>query len=81
MTTVPNPFTEKITVQFNSSYKGNAEIHITNLAGVILLQKQFTINKGINNLYIDGLANLTKGIYVAHLIVNGKTIETKKIIK
>ena len=81
MTTAPNPFTAKITVQFNSNYIGNAEIHIANLAGVTLLQKQFIINKGNNILYIDGLAKLTKGIYVARLIVNGKTIETKKIIK
>jgi len=28
----PNPFTEKITVQFTSSYKGNAEIRIANIA-------------------------------------------------
>jgi hypothetical protein len=81
MTTAPNPFIEKITVQFNSSYKGNAEMRIANLAGITLLQKQFTISKGNNNLYIDGLATLTKGIYVAHLVVNGKTIGTKKIIK
>ncbi len=81
MTTAPNPFTEKIIVQFNSSYKANAEIRLETMAGVTWLQKQFIINTGSNNISIDGLAAFNKGIYVARLIVNGKIIETKKIIK
>ena len=81
MKTSPNPFTEKISVQFNSNHNGNAEIRIASIAGTILLNKQIAINKGNNNLYIDGLASLTPGVYVARLIVNGEVIDTKKIIK
>lgn len=81
MKTSPNPFTEKIAVEFNSAYKGIAEIHITNTIGVVLLTKQYTVNKGNNNLYLDGLAKLTNGVYMARLIVNGEVIDTKKIVK
>jgi hypothetical protein len=81
MKTSPNPFTEKIAVEFNSAYKGIAEIHITNTIGVVLLTKQYTVNKGNNNLFLDGLAKLTNGVYMARLIVNGEVIDTKKIVK
>ena len=77
----PNPFTEKITVQFNSGYKGTAEISIANITGTIMLHKQTAVNKGNNILNIDGLSKLSPGVYVARLIVNGEIIETKKIIK
>ncbi|MGG9963568.1 T9SS type A sorting domain-containing protein [Ferruginibacter sp. SUN106] len=81
MRTTPNPFTEKITVQFNSDNKGTAEIHIANIAGKAVISKQFAINKGINILNVDGLVTLTPGIYIARLVVNGVTVESKKIIK
>jgi len=53
MQAAPNPFTEKITVQFTSSYKGNAEIRIANIAGVIAITKQFAVNAGSNSFYIN----------------------------
>ncbi|GAB2815581.1 hypothetical protein GCM10027043_14880 [Ferruginibacter profundus] len=81
MKTAPNPFTEKITVQFNSDTKGTATISITAIGGKTVMNKQFSINKGANNLTVDGLATLTPGIYIARLVVNGATIESKKIIK
>ena len=81
MQTAPNPFTEKIAVQFNSDIKGNAEIRIANIAGVTLLSKTFSANKGNNNYTLNNLATLTPGIYFARLVVNGQIIDTKKIIK
>jgi hypothetical protein len=81
MKTSPNPFTEQINVQFNSGYKGTAQLSITTITGVTVLNKQYSVNKGNNNLFIDGLAKLTTGVYLAKLSVNGELIETKKIIK
>lgn len=81
MKTSPNPFTDIINVQFNSTDKGTAEIRIADFTGVSVLKKQISINKGINNLNIGGLASLAPGVYLARLLVNGEVIETKKIIK
>lgn len=81
MQTAPNPFTDRIIVQFNSEIKGNAEIRIANMSGVTLLSKPFAVNKGNNNCTFNNLAALTPGIYLAHLLVNGVIIDTKKIIK
>ena len=81
METSPNPFTEKIKVQFNSEVKGNAEIRISNITGLNLKIKKTEIAQGINNLYIDGLASMPAGLYFARLLINGEVVETKKIIK
>ena len=81
MQTLPNPFTNTITAQFNSAYSGNAAINIANLAGVTLLSKQCTITKGNNLLTINDVATLAPGIYFARLVVNGEIITTQKIIK
>jgi Secretion system C-terminal sorting domain len=77
----PNPFVEKLVVRFTSTEKANAEIRITNLNGATVVAKQITVGKGYNNINVDGLINLSSGIYVASLMVNGKVIETQKIVK
>lgn len=77
----PNPFVERLTVRFNSNEKTNAEISFTNLNGKIITVKKSIINKGYNNIQLDGLASLPSGVYVASLVVNGKIINSEKIIK
>lgn len=77
----PNPFTEKVIVRFNSEAQANAEIRITNLAGQTIVSKKMTVNKGYNNLQVDGLSALPSGVYVASLITDGKVTGTQKIVK
>ena len=77
----PNPFVESVTVRFNSSDNGNAQIRITNLAGQTMLSKQSTISKGYNNIKIDGLSGLATGMYLAQLVLNGTVIDNQKLIK
>jgi hypothetical protein len=77
----PNPFVERLTVRFNSNEKANAQINITNINGKTVAVKQSIINKGFNNVQLDGLTSLPSGVYVASLVVNGKVIDNQKIIK
>jgi hypothetical protein len=77
----PNPFVERLTVRFNSNEKTNAQISITNINGKTVVVKQSTINKGFNNVQLDGLASLPAGVYVASLVVNGKVLDNQTIIK
>jgi Secretion system C-terminal sorting domain len=77
----PNPFVERLTVRFNSNEKANAEIRVTSINGKTVAVKQSIINKGFNNVQLDGLASLPAGIYLASLVVNGKVIDNQKIIK
>jgi hypothetical protein len=77
----PNPFVENLTVRFNSSEKGMAEIRLINATGQTMLSKQSIISKGYNNIQLDGLSNLNNGMYVARLVMNGVVIDNQKIIK
>ena len=81
METSPNPFVEKLKVQFRSEVKGNAEIQLLSLTGLNIGTKKMDIAPGINNFYLDGLASKPAGLYIARLIINGEVVETKKIIK
>ena len=77
----PNPFTEKLSIQFTSLVKGNAEISVSGMTGLNLRTKKMEIAPGVNNLYIDGLASIPAGLYIVRLMVNGALVEAKKIIK
>ena len=77
----PNPFMETITTRFMATEKGKAEIRIMNTKGQIVSNKVINIIKGYNNIQIDGLSNLSSGIFIANLIVNGKSIASQQIIK
>lgn len=81
MKVTPNPFSNKLTVNFNSSETGLAEMRILNLAGQTMLSKQSTISKGIINLQLEGFSSLAPGIYIARLSLNGKLIDNQKLNK
>jgi hypothetical protein len=77
----PNPFVEKLIVRYNATQKANTTLRIVNLQGAQVVTKNQVVNKGVNNIQIDGLYNLTSGTYVAMLIVDGKVVSTQKIVK
>lgn len=77
----PNPFVEKLNVQFSSEEKGNAEIRIISIAGQSMITRTATVNKGINNISVNGLSTLSAGTYAAILTMDGKVIANQKIIK
>jgi len=81
MTVAPNPFTEKLTIRFDATESGNAEMRIMNVSGQKMFSKQSIIVKGYNNLQIDGLSKLSPGVYVVQLLVNGNVISNQKIVK
>lgn len=76
----PNPFNERTTINYYfPDNTGKAEVLFYNSHGkliqsVELLQK----GKGALNVYANDLSN---GIYTYTLVVDGKVIETKKMVK
>lgn len=78
---LPNPFIDKLTAQYASNKAATTTLVITNAAGKAIISKQQTANKGTNTIQIDNLSNLATGMYFATLVVDGKIVETKKIIK
>ena len=70
----PNPFTDKITVEFT-----NAEsICVYNLMGQ--RTETIAVNKGQTEAVID-LSGNSKGIYFYSIVTTGGIIETRKIVK
>ena len=81
MTVSPNPFAEKIFVRVNANEASSAQIRVTDLAGKIVMTKNADLNKGSNNISIEGLSTLGKGMYVAQVLINGVVADNEKIIK
>jgi hypothetical protein len=77
----PNPFTETLAIKFESAETGNAEIKILTLTGQPVATKNAVINKGSNNLQVGNLSNLSKGVYVAQVSINGAYAGNQKVIK
>ena len=76
----PNPFNEKTIITYNVPEKyGYAQIIFTTTEGKIIKIADIT-QKGAGELTVYA-NDLSAGIYQYSLVVDGKTIETKKMIK
>ena len=76
---IPNPFKEQTTISyFIPETSSRASIHIYNLQGKQI--KQLNIeSRGNGSVTINGY-ELTPGMYMYSLIVDGKEVDTKKMI-
>jgi hypothetical protein len=78
---MPNPYMDKLNVDFGSKDDGNAEITMTSVSGTIVKKIETTINKGVNNVQLQDLSSQPRGMYVINIIVNGVSIGSQKILK
>lgn len=74
----PNPFVEACTLQLFSSQKQTVNIKITSLEGKELYQKEWTINKGQNEMMLNQLAELPNGLM--HLSIAGQLVNVHKTL-
>lgn len=77
----PNPFSSQLNVRFNSNENGTGDIKLLNVSGQIMSTKSCTISKGSNNVQIEGLTNLAKGVYIARVTINGSVVDNQKVVK
>ena len=78
---MPNPYMDKLSVNFVSDAIGTAEVRLLNLSGSLMKRIQCTITRGYNNVQLKDLNSQSPGLYTVNVIVNGKVIETQKLIK
>ncbi|MEP6583637.1 MAG: T9SS type A sorting domain-containing protein [Ginsengibacter sp.] len=78
---MPNPYMDRVNVNFESNAAGKAEIRLINAAGIVVKKTESTINKGDNTLHLQDLIDQHAGMYVVNVIVNGVAIDSQKIIK
>lgn len=77
----PNPYIDKINVNFNSNATGNAELRMINAKGQLVASKKGIVSKGYNNLQLTDLSSQSKGLYIVEVILNGSLFSTQKLIK
>lgn len=81
MNIAPNPMGDNLNVTIRKIATGAAEVRIVTLAGQTLLSKQSTLTKDGATVLVEGLNQLPAGMYLAELLVNGKLIESQKLVK
>ncbi len=75
----PNPFNEKIEIQFTLSIPADVVLQIYNPLGQLILKRENRrMEKGVQRIIIDG-ATLADGIYYCHLITNQDSVTIKLI--
>jgi hypothetical protein len=74
----PNPFTERTTIRFTLPEDvQNAYIYIFDMTGK--MQKQLPVDASMQSITINGY-ELSAGMYIYSLVVNGKEMDTKRMI-
>ena len=78
---MPNPYMDKLNVNFTSGNSGKAEIRMISVSGTIVKKTESTINKGSNNIQLQDLSSQLPGMYIVNIVVNGQSKASQKIIK
>ena len=74
----PNPFTERTEIRFTLSDDArNANIYIFDMTGKTV--KQFPVDASMQSVTVGGY-ELSSGIYLYSLVVNGQEIDTRRMI-
>jgi hypothetical protein len=75
----PNPFTSRFNLNIESKIKTDCVMNIVSTNGQKFLTKSLNLNVGLNNINVEGLSILPKGIYIIELIQNEERLSTKVI--
>jgi len=78
MQNTPNPFSERTVIRFTLPENAqNAYIYIFDMQGK--MQKQIPVNASMQSVNVNGY-ELSAGMYIYSLVVNGKEVDTKRMI-
>lgn len=77
----PNPFAEKISVEFNHEGGGAGKVRLVNMNGEEVSSKALTINNGSNAVDLVNLKSIPNGIYVVEVSFEGVIQEKIKVMK
>jgi hypothetical protein len=81
MQVMPNPYMDKLNVNFVSDAGGMAEIRLFNASGSMVKRIQSAIVRGDNSLQLQDLNSQAPGFYIANVIINNKLTASLKVLK
>lgn len=76
----PNPFNNELTFTIDSKVISTAKILVMDITGKKVVELTQTITTGMNTIETAQLSQLTKGVYMVQLSVNGQ-LTTHKLVK
>ena len=77
----PNPYMDKIKMNFNSDKSSPAVVRMINSKGQIIVSQQYSVVQGNNNIQLTNLSSQLPGLYIIDVVINGKVLCTQKVIK
>lgn len=77
----PNPYMDKLNVNFVSDASGTAEVRLIGATGNLVKIAASSITKGYNNIPLQDLQSQAPGLYIANIIINGKVVASLKVLK
>jgi hypothetical protein len=79
--TMPNPYVDKVNINFTSPAAGKAEVSMTNVTGSVIKKTTTEVNKGSNIVSLNDLSSQLPGMYIITITVNGQYAGSQKLIK
>ena len=73
----PNPFTESLNLNIDLEQSQLLTIQMIDMAGRIVISRDVQGLKGTNDIFYDGLTDLSKGIYFIKIITPGAVLQQK----
>jgi hypothetical protein len=64
----PNPFSTSLNLSYNASLSTSIRIEMYDNGGRRVIQQQFSVNRGMNQLSINGAEGLSHGLYYLRII-------------
>ena len=77
----PNPYMDKLNVNFVSDASGKAEVRLISASGNLVKITASSITKGYNNIQLQDLQSQAPGLYIANIIINDKVVASVKVLK
>ena len=75
----PNPAKDNLSVEFSSIGEGNSLVNVFNMFGQKVLTYTVTVTEGVNTSSLN-TSDLSSGIYIFEIELNGKTTREKFVI-
>ena len=76
MQVTPNPFNESTTLKCISLKKQTATLNVYDMTGQLKMQQNLELTAGLNQSLLN-TQQLTAGVYILQLVIDGKTFHTK----
>ncbi len=75
----PNPFSDKIKIDFYLRNESQVELNVINLSGVIVKYETHKASEGINSITIDNMSDFANGIYFLRIKASDKNMMLKLV--